>query len=57
MFQFLFGVTLGVWLGTKYDCKPYIDMIAKLIAENTPKRTISVNDIAYNIESNIIIYF
>ena len=37
MFQFLFGVTLGVWIGTKYDCKPYVDMIAKLIAENTPK--------------------
>ena len=37
MFQFLFGVTLGVWLGTKYDCKPYVDMVSKFIVENIPK--------------------
>jgi len=37
MLQFLFGVTVGVWLGTKYDCKPYVDIVMKFITENTPK--------------------
>ena len=31
------GMGVGIWLGTKYDCKPYIVFFAKFIAENIPK--------------------
>jgi hypothetical protein len=27
MFEFLFGVAFGIWIGTKHDFVPYIEII------------------------------
>ena len=37
MLQFISGVVVGVWVGTHYNCKPYIEHISKYIKENLPK--------------------
>lgn len=30
MFEFIVGVGIGIWIGTIYDCRPYIDFIKGL---------------------------
>jgi hypothetical protein len=37
MLQFISGFIIGVWVGTNYHCKPYIDNISTYIKENMPK--------------------
>jgi len=37
MWQFMFGFVAGVYVGTKYDCKPTIDYLSKMIEDNMPK--------------------
>jgi hypothetical protein len=37
MWKFAFGFGLGVYSGTYYDCKPYINNISKFIKDNFPK--------------------
>lgn len=36
MLEFLFGFGLGVFVGTKYNCKPYIDFVLHAV-KNTLK--------------------
>ncbi len=38
MIRFMAGMAVGIWIGTSYDCKPYIDMVTKYITENAPKK-------------------
>jgi hypothetical protein len=38
MFQFIAGLAVGVWLGTKYDCRPLIKAAAAIVLAHTPKR-------------------
>jgi hypothetical protein len=38
MLEFLVGFGLGIWVGTMYNCKPYIDFII-ITAKNTTKKT------------------
>ena len=50
MLEFLFGVGVGILIGTKYNCKPYIDVVL-----NTVKYTLKdiKNDFKHeNIETN-----
>ena len=37
MWQFLMGFGVGVYVGTKYDCKPTIGFVKKCIKDNIPK--------------------
>ena len=37
MWQFMFGFVAGVYVGTKYDCKPTMDYLSKMIEDNMPK--------------------
>ena len=32
------GVAVCVWLGTKYDCKPIVDVTIKFLADHAPKK-------------------
>ena len=38
MFQFLTGVAVGVFIGTKYDCRPLIEASATLVLAHLPKK-------------------
>ena len=38
MFQFITGLTIGIWVGTHYNCKPTVDAFEKYIKENIPKQ-------------------
>ena len=31
MLEFLFGVGVGILIGTKYNCKPYIDVVLNTV--------------------------
>ena len=31
MLEFLFGVGVGILVGTKYNCKPYIDVVLNTV--------------------------
>ena len=37
MIQFIAGFISGVIAGTKYDCKPYLELVVQFIKENMPK--------------------
>lgn len=37
MFQFLTGFCVGVWVGTKYDCRPVIQAAVAVLAAHIPK--------------------
>ena len=37
MYQFILGFVAGVYVGTKYNCKPAIDKATELIKEHFPK--------------------
>ena len=37
MIQLILGFIGGVWFGTRYDCKVYIDMVDKWISDKFPK--------------------
>ena len=37
MWQFLTGFSLGVYVGTFYDCRPAIKAVQIIICENMPK--------------------
>ena len=37
MWQFLMGFSVGVFVGTKYDCKPTIDFVRTCIKNNVPR--------------------
>lgn len=51
MLEFLFGVGVGILVGTKYNCKPYIDFIL-----NTVKYTLKdiKNDFKHENNENIV---
>ena len=36
MWKFLAGFSVGVYVGTYYDCKPYIIKIKKIAKDNFP---------------------
>lgn len=38
MLPFVSGLTIGIWLGTYYNCKPTMDLIHKYLEENIPKQ-------------------
>ena len=38
MFQFFTGVVVGVWIGTKYDCRPAIEAAVTILAAHAPKK-------------------
>ena len=37
MLYFFCGFGAGIYVGTYYDCKPYLDNIVKVVKENFPK--------------------
>ena len=37
MWQFLMGFGAGIYVGTKYDCKPTVTFITNCIKNNIPK--------------------
>tara|TARA_B100000575_G_C22507058_1_gene331022 strand:- start:24 stop:260 length:237 start_codon:yes stop_codon:yes gene_type:complete len=37
MMQFILGVGIGIWIGTKYDCRHAVESCEKYIAANMPK--------------------
>lgn len=37
MYRYLIGFTLGIWVGTYYDCKPIINKVKKEVIKNLPK--------------------
>ena len=32
------GMAVGIWIGTAYDCKPYIDKVMEYVSDNAPKK-------------------
>ena len=38
MLQFLLGVAVGVWLGTRYDCRSGVEAMELFMRENLPPR-------------------
>ena len=40
MWQFLMGLGVGVWVGTKYDCKPTIVFVSDCLKKNIPTELI-----------------
>ena len=48
MLEFLFGVGVGILVGTKYNCKPYIDFVL-----NTVKYTLKDIKNDFKHENNI----
>ena len=36
MWQILFGFSAGIYVGTYYDCKPYMDTLGVWIKEHMP---------------------
>jgi hypothetical protein len=48
MLEFLFGVGVGILVGTKYNCKPYIDILL-----NTVKYTLKDIKNDFKHENNI----
>lgn len=37
MYQFLLGFAVGVYVGTVYDCKPFVDRAHEFVKEHAPK--------------------
>lgn len=37
MYRYLIGFSLGIWVGTYYDCKPIINKVKEEIIKNLPK--------------------
>ncbi len=48
MLEFLFGVGVGILVGTKYNCKPYIDFVL-----NTVKYTLKDIKNDFKHENNV----
>jgi hypothetical protein len=48
MLEFLFGVGVGILVGTKYNCKPYIDVVL-----NTVKYTLKDIKNDFKHENNV----
>jgi len=48
MLEFLFGVGVGILVGTKYNCKPYIDILL-----NTVKYTLKDIKNDFKHENNV----
>jgi hypothetical protein len=38
MWQLLFGLGIGIYVGTYYDCKNRLDKIIELIQNNVPEK-------------------
>ena len=38
MIRFMAGMVVGMYVGTTYDCKPYIDTIMKYVKDNFPEK-------------------
>jgi hypothetical protein len=38
MWRFITGFSLGVYVGSYYDCKPYADKVIEYIKENLPEK-------------------
>ena len=38
MLQFLLGVAVGVWLGTRYDCRSGVEAMESFMRESLPPR-------------------
>jgi hypothetical protein len=43
MWQFLMGFGVGVYVGTKYDCKPTIDFMRSCIKKSIPEEALPKN--------------
>ena len=37
MYRYLIGFSLGIWVGTYYDCKPIIKKVKEEVIKNLPK--------------------
>ena len=31
MFEFLVGIGVGIWIGTNYNCRPYMEFLAQTL--------------------------
>lgn len=40
MWQLIMGFSMGVYVGTNYDCKPTMSFISTFIKNNVPKQVI-----------------
>lgn len=38
MLQFMGGFLAGIWVGTHYDCKPLLTLMAELAKDYMPKK-------------------
>lgn len=38
MWQFLAGFSVGIYVGTYYECKPALEYLRKVIIEQAPKK-------------------
>ena len=47
MFEFLVGIGVGIWIGTNYNCRPYMEFLAQTLQKNVN------NKINTNINTNI----
>lgn len=53
MFEFLVGIGVGIWIGTNYNCRPYMEFLAQTLhksaninsAQNTNKTNINKTNI------------
>jgi hypothetical protein len=34
MFEFLVGIGVGIWIGTNYNCRPYMEFLAQTLQKN-----------------------
>lgn len=37
MWQFMLGFSMGIYIGTYYQCKPTLDIVLKTVRDNMPK--------------------
>jgi len=37
MINFLLGFATGIYIGTKYDCSPFINAVGEIISKYMPK--------------------
>lgn len=39
MLQFIFGFSIGIYIGSYYNCKPQVEELIKIIKEKMPEPT------------------
>jgi hypothetical protein len=52
MFEFLVGIGIGIWIGTTYNCRPYMEFLAQTLQKtaNTPINNGIINGGINNID-------